>query len=304
MNEPIFQIKIEKETPTEGSFVIEPLIEGYGNTLGTALRRVLLSSLPGAAVTFVKIAGVRHQFATVPGLKEDIVELILNIKQLRVKYEGDKPTKITLDVTGPGEVKASQIKTTSGVEIANKDLVLGTLADKKSKISIEMTVEKGYGYSPFEDRKSDVLGMIPVDATFSPVVRVNPKVESTRVGRMTNFDKLILDINTDGTISPSDAVKEAAKILLSYFEQIINPKKAEKQSEPKIDVPNEVMKLTVEELTLPTRIVNALEKAGYKTVEELISANPKDVARVKNLGSKSIKIIDAALKEKGVEFRE
>jgi DNA-directed RNA polymerase subunit alpha len=304
MNDPIFQIKTERETQTEGVFVIEPLEQGYGNTIGNPLRRVLLSSLPGAAITFVKIGGVRHQFTTIPGLKEDVVELILNIKKIRVQYTGEKPIQIELDVTGPGEVKAGDIKCPTGVSIANKDLVLGNLADKKSKLSIEMTVERGYGYSPFEDRKSDTLGIIPIDATFTPVVRVNQKIESTRVGRMTNFDKLILEIYTDGTISPSDALKEATKTLISYFEQLANPKKVEKAEEVKPLVANETAKLTIEELTLPTRIVNALEKSGYKTVEDLLSASPKEVAKIKNLGSKSLKIIQAALKEKGVTFGE
>lgn len=304
MNDPIFQIKTERETQTEGVFVIEPLEQGYGNTVGNPLRRVLLSSLPGAAITFVKIAGVRHQFTTIPGLKEDVVELILNIKKIRVQYTGEKPIQLELDATGPGEVKAGDIKCPSGASIANKDLVLGNLADKKSKLSIEMTVERGYGYSPFEDRKSDTLGIIPIDATFTPVVRVNQKIESTRVGRMTNFDKLILEIYTDGTISPSDALKEATKTLISYFEQLANPKKVEKTEEIKPLVANETAKLTIEELTLPTRIVNALEKSGYKTVEDLLSASPKEVAKIKNLGSKSLKIIQAALKEKGVNFGE
>lgn len=304
MNDPIFQIKTERETPTEGVFVIEPLEQGYGNTIGNPLRRVLLSSLPGAAITFVKIAGVRHQFTTLPGLKEDIVELILNLKKIRMAYDGEKPTQIELDVTGPGEVKAGDIKCPSGASVINKDLVLGHLADKKSKLSIEMTVEKGYGYSPFEDRKSDILGVIPIDAIFTPVVRVNQKIEATRVGRMTNFDKLILEIYTDGTIAPSDALKQATQTLLSYFEQLINPKKVEKTEEKKPLVANETAKLTIEELTLPTRIVNALEKAGYKTVEDLLLANPKDVAKIKNLGSKSLKIIAAALNEKGVSFGE
>jgi len=304
MNDPIFQIKTERETKTEGVFVIEPLEQGYGNTIGNPLRRVLLSSLPGAAVTFVKIAGVRHQFTTIPGLKEDVVELVLNIKKIRVQYTGEKPIQIELDATGPGEVKAGDIKCPTGVVIANKDLVLGNLADKKSKLSIEMTVERGYGYSPFEDRKSDTVGIIPIDATFTPVVRVNQKIESTRVGRMTNFDKLILEIYTDGTITPSNALKEATKTLISYFEQLANPKKVEKTEEVKPLVANETAKLTIEELTLPTRIVNALEKSGYKTVEDLLSASPKEVAKIKNLGSKSLKIIQAALKEKGVNFGE
>ncbi len=304
MLEPIFQIKVEKQTETEGVFILEPLEQGYGQTLGNALRRVLLTSLPGAAVTFVKIAGVRHQFTTIPGLKEDVVELILNIKKLRLKYNGEKPVKIVLSATGPGEVKAESIETPANVEIVNKDLVLGTLADKKSKLEIEMTVECGLGYSPFEERKSEVLGVIPIDAIFSPILRVNYRVESTRVGRMTNFDKLIFELATDGTISPLEAVKEAAKILVAYFNQIIEPKEKEGGQEKKTEISPEALKLTLEEISLPVRIVNTLEKAGYKTVEDLISASRQEITKVKNLGTKSLKIVEAALKEKGISLPE
>lgn len=302
MTQPIFQIKTEKETPTEGIFILEPLEQGYGLTVGNALRRVLLSSLPGAAVTFVKIAGVRHQFTTIPGLKEDVVEFILNIKKLRIRYSGDKEVKIKLEASGPGEIRASDVKTPASVQVVNKDLVLGTLADKKSKVSLEMTVEKGYGYSPFEERKSETLGVIPIDVLFSPVVRVNSRVEATRVGRMTNFDKLILEVSTDGTISPLAAVKQAAKTIIPYFEQIVEPKKPKVREEEKVQISPDVLKLMVEELALPTRIVNALEKVGYKTIEDLVSVSKKDISKVKNLGTKSIKIIEAALSEKGVEF--
>lgn len=304
MTNPIFQIKAQKKGKEEGVFVLEPLEEGFGYTLGNALRRVLLTRLPGAAVTKVKIAGVKHQFTTIPGLKEDVVELILNIKKIRISYGGDKPAKLTLEAVGPGEIKAGKVKAPAGVEIANKDLVLGTLADKKSKLRLEMTAEKGLGYSPFEERERDTLGVIPIDAIFSPVVRVNYRVEATRVGRMTNYDKLILEVETDGTISPFQAVKEAAKIIVSYFGQIVEPKipKAKEKKEKKVKP--EVLRLTVEELNLPTRIVNALEKSGYKTVADLVSAKRKEVAGVKNLGEKSIKIIDAALKEKGVQLPE
>ena len=302
MKEPLFQIKTEKATQDKGVFVIEPLEQGYGHTLGNALRRVLLTSLPGAAVTSVKIAGVRHQFTTITGLKEDLVELILNIKKLRVKYAGKNPAKIHLEAVGPAEVKAKNIKTPAGVEIANPDLVLANLADKKSKLSLEMIVESGYGYSPFEERKSDVLGVIPVDSLFSPITRVNYRVEETRVGRLTNYDRLILELETNGTISPLEAVKEAARILIAYFKQIIEPKVSKAKIEEQPAISHETLRLTVEELNLPTRIVNALEKAGYKTVADLIATEKKEIAKVKNLGEKSLKIIEAALKQKEVNF--
>lgn len=302
MIEPNFQIKIVKETPKEGTFILEPLEAGYGQTLGNALRRVLLTSLPGAAVTFVKIAGVRHQFTTLSGLSEDVVEFILNIKKLRIRLEVDGPVKLELEATGPGEIMAGKIKTPAGVEIINKDLILGTLADKKAKVDCEMTVEKGFGYSPFEERKSEILGVIPIDATFSPIVRVSYNVETTRVGRVANYDRLVLEMATGGTISPHEALKEAAKILISYFSQIVEPKVVAKEKEAKMKAPADVLKLTIEELGLPTRITNALEKNGYKTVVDLVEVERKDLVRIKNLGEKSMKVIEVALAEKGVEI--
>lgn len=295
-----FQIKSEKETKTEGLFSLEPLESGFGHTLGNSLRRVLLTALPGAAVTYVKINGVRHQFSTLAGLKEDIVEFILNVKKINVKADIEKAAKITLDVTGPGEVKAGDIETPAGVEVINKDLVLGHLADKKSRLVCEMTVERGVGYSPFEERKSETLGVIPVDAIFSPVVKVNYEVETTRLG-----DRLILEIVTDGTISPKDSLKHSAKVLVDSFMQIVEPKAVAPQKKEDHSLSSDSLKLTVEELSLPTRIANALEKSGYKTVGDLVTAmttDRKKLSSVKNLGEKSMKIIDVALKEKGVSL--
>lgn len=302
VKEPIFEVKIEKQEKGNGVFIIEPLASGYGVTVGNALRRVLLTSLPGAAVTFVRITGARHQFSTVPGLKEDVVDLILNIKKLRIKYEGEKPVKASLSATGPGEVKAEEIKAPTGVEIINKELVLGTLADKKSKLTCELTIEKGYGYSPFEERQSTTLGVIPVDASFSPVKKVSFKVESTRVGQMTNFDRLILEVNTDGSLKPIEAITISAEILVSYFRQIVSPKKAKKEKKVEKKQNVEALNLSVQELSLPTRVANALEKGEYKTVADLAAADKKDLSKVKNLGTKSVKIIEAALAEKGIEL--
>lgn len=300
---PVFSIKPKKETADYGEFIIEPLEQGYGHTLGNALRRVLLSSLPGAAVTQVKITGVRHQFSSLEGLKEDIVELILNIKQIRLKYQGEKPAKVRLEAKGQGEVKAGDIKTPAGVEIVNPDLVLAKLADKKSSLKVEMVVESGFGYLPAEERKSGKIGIIPVDASFSPVKRVNYHIEATRVGRRTDLDRLILEITTDKTISPGDALKESAKILAGFFNQAFEPKEVVIEEEKKEELPSEVLRLTVEELNLPTRIANALRKGGYKTVGDLTAAVAADVAKVKNLGEKSVKIIQAALAEKEVGLK-
>jgi len=305
MIEPNFEFKIEKETPDFGVFIIEPLQQGFGNTLGNALRRVLLSSLPGAAITQVRISGVRHQFSTITGLKEDVIELILNIKKIRIDYQGDKPQKIRLEKEGPGEIKAGDIETPPEVKIINKDLVLGILAEKKSKIKVEMVVERGLGYSPAEERPTDEIGVIPVDAIFSPVTRVNYQVSATRVGRMINWDSLRMEIWTDGTINPGVALIESAKVLISFFQQLVNPKKEKKEQTVREEkIPKEVLNLSVEELELPTRIANALIKGGFSTVAEMIKSGKSKIVGIRNLGTKSIKIVEAALKQKGVELPE
>lgn len=301
---PSFQIKKEKETNDFGQFIIEPLEQGYGYTLGNVLRRVLLASLPGAAITQVKIGGVRHKFSTLAGLKEDTIELILNIKQIRVKYEGEKAIRLRLEKSGPGEVKAGDIKTPAQVEIVNKDQVLANLADRKAKLKVEFQVETGVGYLLAEERKTEKIGVILVDAAFSPIKRVNYRVEATRVGRRANLDRLVLEITTDGTIKPSQALKKAAKTLAAFFNQIVKPKKLKVKKEEVKTISGEAMKLTVEELELPTRIVNALRKGGYGTVSDLSAAQTADLAKVKNLGEKSIGTVRIALAKKGVELQE
>lgn len=304
MIEPLFQISKEEETAEYGRFVLEPLASGFGHTLGTALRRVLLTALAGAAVTRVKIAGVRHQFTTLTGLKEDIVELILNIKQLRLSYEGDKPVTLKLEANGPGEIKAKNIKTPAGVKIANPELVIASLADKKAKLKVEMTVEKGCGYVPFEEIKTEgEIGLVPVDALFSPVRRVNYQVVATRVGRMTNLDKLILEIWTDATVKPGQVLKKAAALLVEYFQQVAEPKKPVVKSRQKEEeIPGELSRLSVEELSLPVRVANTLIRAKLLTVADLVGSGRKKVSRVKNLGAKSLTIVEAALAEKGLSL--
>ena len=287
-------------------FVIEPLEPGFGHTLGVALRRVLLTSIEGAAVTSVKIDEVRHLFTTLPGLKEDIIELVLNIKTLRVKLlAGKDEATMTLSASGPGEIKASQIEVSDGVEIVDPDHYLGALADKKSKINIEMTVERGTGYSLSEDRRISTVGIIPIDAIFSPVLRVNYKIEQTRVGRQTNFDKLILEIWADGTIEPKDGLDEASKILVSYFHQIYEPSQmqsADKTTGSMPQVPEELLKMTIEELDLPTRIYNSLRNAGIETIGDMLNTPKKDLMSYRNLGAKSISIIEDSLRARGVSL--
>jgi DNA-directed RNA polymerase subunit alpha len=303
MIDPLFQTKIEKETDQYGLFVIEPLAQGYGNTLGNALRRVLLTSLKGAAIVQVKINGIKHKFSTLEGLKEDIIELILNIKQIRLCYDGEKPVELKLEKAGPGQVKAGDIKVPAKVKIVNPDLVLGNLATKNHHLKVEMLAQSGLGFVPAEEREVEKLGVIPLDASFSPVQRVNFRIEATRVGRRTDLDKLILEITTDGTIKPSQALKEASGILVDYFQQFVEPKKAPKEKKKIEEFPAEVLKLTVEEIDLPTRIANTLRKGGYGTVEDLAKATLSDLVKIKNLGEKSIKIVESALAKKKINLK-
>jgi len=301
MIEPKFTVKKEVEETNYGMFVIEPLEQGYGHTLGNSLRRVLLTSLKGAAVTKVKIEGVKHPFSTLPGLKEDIIQFILNIKKIRFKLTGDKPAKATLIMKGAAKITAGDLETTEA-EVVNKDLYLGELTSNKAKINMELTLEQGYGYVTTEEsEKEKELDTIIVDALFSPVIRVNYKVEATRVGRMTNLDKLILEIWTDGTITPYEAMKEGARTLVSYFLQVYEPKAKTAESvavTPTIS--EEILKMTLEELDLPTRIVNALHNGGIDTVGQLLGTPKKELYKIKNLGTKSITSIEDVLREKGI----
>lgn len=302
MIEPRFKVKAQIEEEKYGKFIIEPLDQGYGQTLGNSLRRVLLSSLKGAAVTMVKIDGIRHQFSTLSGLKEDIVELILNIKQLRLRYEGDEPVKMTLSVKKKGPISAKEIEAPPSITIINPSTYLGTLTTPKAQLSIDFWVEAGFGYSPFEDRKGTEIGIIPIDAVFTPVLRVNYKIESTRVGRVTDLDKLILEIWTDGSVAPKDALMQSAKILSSHLTHIYAPKEDESQVAPTsiTTIPDEVTRMTIEELDLPTRIVNALRNGGIETVGDLLQISRKELMKIKNLGSKSMGVVEGKLKEKEV----
>lgn len=298
-----FKISAVAETKDFGKFEISPLEKGYGLTLGNALRRVLLTSLPGTVITSIIVDGVTHQFTSLQGMKEDVVELVLNLKQVRFAYQGDKPVSGTITATGPGKVKAGDIKTPATVKIINKDFILATLADKKSNLNIKLEINSGFGYSAAKDRPSTQLGEIVLDAAFTPVVRVNFTVEASRVGRSTDLDKLVMEIYTDGSLKPSKALKDAAGILITYFTQVVHPTfaKEEKKAESVTD-DNEALKLSVEELDLPTRIANALKKGGYAYVKDFSGATRDQVAKVKNLGSKSVDIILKKLKNKGIDI--
>jgi len=302
MSDPNFSIKTETEEKNFGRYSIEPLTQGYGQTLGNSLRRVLLTSLSGNAIKTVRIEGVKHQFATLAGLKEDVVELLLNVKKIRLKLEDAESATMTLVKHGPGVVTAGDIEVSAGVTIMNPEVILGTLADKKSVLDMQFTVQKGYGYMTADEQHNDEIGTIPLDALYSPIVRVNYKVEATRVGRMTNLDKLVLEIWTDGTTSPLEALKNAASILVSYFSQIVEPKTAVKQDAVVVSptVSDETVKMRIEELDIPTRIVNALANGGIETIGQFLAAPRTDLMKIKNLGAKSLTIVENKLKEKGV----
>lgn len=300
--EPTFSIKTDTERSDYGRYSVEPLSQGYGQTLGNSLRRVLLTSLPGAAINSVKIEGVKHQFSTLPGLKEDIIEFLLNVKRIRLSVPEGAPVTLTLSKKGPGEITAGAIQLPAGVTIVNPEFVLGTLSDKKAEIEMQLFAQQGYGYITAEETAVHEVGVIPLDALYSPVVRVNYKVEATRVGRMTNLDKLVIEIWTDGTIAPLAALLSAAKILVSYFTQIYEPK-AKKVEEPAAvisSVSDEVLKMRIEELDIPTRIVNALANGGVETIGQLLGNQRSDLMKIKNLGTKSLSIVEEKLKEKGV----
>lgn len=298
--------KAVEEIKEEGysKFVIEPLEPGFGHTLGVALRRVLLTSIEGAAVTSVKIDNVSHLFSTLPGLKEDIIELVLNIKTLRVMLaDGKTEAKLKLSATGPGQILGKDIEVTDGVEVVDPKHYLGSLADKKSKLSMEMTVERGLGYSLAEERKISTVGVIPIDAIFSPVTKVNYKIEQTRVGRQTNYDKLVLEVWTDGTIEAKAALENASKILVSYFRQVFEPTDGTavvEQVSAASSLSNDALRMTIDELDLPTRIYNSLRNAGIETLGDMLNVPRKELMAYRNLGAKSLSIIEDSLKDKGI----
>lgn len=298
---PNFTVVEAESNGFRSTVVIEPLESGYGHTLGNALRRVLLSSLSGAAITKVMIDGVTHQFTSFEGMAEDVVELLLNLKQVRVKATSTEDGILRLNVKGAKTVTAADIECEAGFEVINTDLHLATLAKGKT-LDVEMVVESGVGYRLAAETESTVVGQIAVDALFSPVIKVSYRVEATRVGRRTDFDKIVFDIQTDGSITPLEAVTKSAEILIQQFNQVVNPVVKEVKEEIVNLSPEEVevMRLTVEELDLPTRIANALRKGGFETVASLTKAPKDEISRVKNLGGKSIDLIEDALAKKGV----
>ncbi len=301
---------VEKnEEGTYGKFVVEPLERGYGITLGNSLRRVLLSSLPGAAVTSVKIEGVLHEFSTIPGVREDVTEIILNIKGLAIKMYGDGPQVLRLEAEGEKVVRAGDIIAGADIEIVNPDLYIATL-EPDGRLFMEMTVERGRGYVPAEKNKKgdQIIGVIPVDSIFSPIKKVNYTVENTRVGQVTDYDKLILEVWTNGTLSPDEAVSQAAKILTEHLSLFVGlteeSRDAEGEAEVKPQENRKILEMPIEELDLSVRSYNCLKRAGINTVEDLIQRTVEEMIKVRNLGKKSLEEVDQKLAQLGLSLRK
>ncbi len=295
-----------------GRFVIEPLERGYGLTLGNSLRRIMLSSLPGAAVSQVKIDGVLHEFSPIPGIKEDVTEIIMNIKSLAIKNSSStNEDKIAyIEYAGEGVVTAKDIKADADIEIMNPDQVIATLSGGADcKLNMELTISKGRGYVGADHRKSEDpgIGVIPVDAIYTPIERVNMNVENTRVGQITDYDKLTLDVYTNGTLAPDEAVSLAAKVLSEHLSLFIdlseNAKHAEVMVEKEDNEAQKVMEMNIDELELSVRSYNCLKRAGINTVEELCNKTSDDMMKVRNLGRKSLDEVLAKLKELGLSLR-
>lgn len=300
----MFTVKTEQESENFAQIVLEPLEAGFGHTLGNGLRRVLLTSLRGAAVTSVKIDGVSHQFSTIEGVMEDVIEIILNVKKIRLQINGDKPVKLTVKASGKKEVKAGDFEIEGDGKIVTPDQVVATLTDAKSKLNMEMVALTGKGYSVAEERKVEEVGVIAVDALFSPVTAVNYTVDPTRVGRSTDYDKLTMDITTNGSLTPLDALNEAARILSEAFHKVYEPDTEKEVEETTSQVSEEVLKLTIEELDLPVRITNALKAIEINTIEDLVNVPRIQLLKAKNLGTKSLTLISEKLSERGLSLRE
>ncbi len=308
---PNIEVAEISEDKRYGKFIVEPLERGYGITLGNSLRRIMLASLPGAAVSQVKIDGVLHEFSSIPGVKEDVTEIVMNLKSLAIKNncETDEVKKAIIDFEGEGVVRASDIQVDQDIEIMNPDQVIATLnGGKDSKLYMEILITKGRGYISADKNKSEALpiGVIAVDSIYTPVERVNVTVENTRVGQITDYDKLSLDVYTDATLAPDEAVSLAAKVLSEHLKLFINlsenAKNAEVMIEKEDDEKEKVLEMSIDELELSVRSYNCLKRAGINTVEELTNRTSEDMMKVRNLGRKSLDEVLAKLKELGLQL--
>lgn len=307
MIEPKFITKTISLTDNLGIFEISPLPYGYGHTFGNSLRRILLSSIEGLAITYVKINKVSHQFDTIEGIKESVLEILLNLKLIRFKADGKGPFNASLSVSGSGKITADSFKG-DGVMVANKNQYIAEITNPKSKIDISVIIDKGYGFEPSEQKEAKEYGFIPLDSIFSPVVKVTFKVEETRVGRESNYDKLTLEVQTDGSISPKDALAHAAHLLSSFFGAIFA--KSEKdiddhnsyQTRINQQMDSKALETIIDELDLPTRVINALLREEIETVGDLLSRGRESLVDLKGVGRKSIDLIEKELIKLGVSF--
>ena len=310
IEKPTIECIFSDDDANYGKFIVEPLERGYGTTLGNSLRRILLSSLPGAAVTSVKIDGILHEFSTIPGAKEDVTEIILNLKKLAVRLSGAESTKrVIINAVGPKEVTAADIISDADMEIFNPDLHIATLEENASLV-MEINLANGRGYVPAEQNKTEStpIAVIPVDSIFTPVAKVNFTVENTRVGQVTDYDKLILEIWTDGSITPEEGVSIGAKIMqehLNLFVQLTDDTESmEIMVEKEEDQKEKALEMTIEELELSVRSFNCLKRAAINTVEELTHKSEDDMMKVRNLGKKSLDEVKLKLEELGLGLRE
>ncbi len=308
IEKPNIEIQELTKDGSYGKFVVEPLERGFGTTLGNSLRRILLSSLPGTAVSSVKVDGVLHEFSTIPGVKEDLVEIILNLKELRFRMDGNEPKVITIAAKGEQELTGGSIVTDSSVEVLNKNHHIATL-NEDANLYMELTVEKGRGYVPAEKNKlpNQPIGVIPIDSIFTPIQRVNFIVENTRVGQFTDFDRLTLEVWTDGSIAADEATSIAAKImnehLMLFIDLTEHVNDVEIMIEKEEDKKEKVLEMTIEELDLSVRSYNCLKRAGINTVEELAKKSDDDMMKVRNLGKKSLEEVQQKLSELGLRLK-
>lgn len=295
-----------------GKFVIEPLERGYGITLGNSLRRIMLSSLPGTAVSHVKIKGVLHEFSSIPGVKEDVTEIIMNIKNVVIKNNSDtfEPKQAYIDVVGERVVRAGDIKVDGDIEIVNPDLVIANLSGPDAKLEMELTIVNGRGYVSLDKNKeADApIDVIAIDSIFTPVERVNLTVQNTRVGQVTDYDKLTLDVYTNGALAPDEAVSLAANLLVEHLKLFVdlseNARLVDVMVESTTDEKEKVLEMNIDELELSVRSYNCLKRAGINTVQELINKTPEDMMKVRNLGRKSLDEVLAKLKELGLSLNQ
>ena len=308
---PVIEIVNISEDKKYGKFVVEPLERGYGTTLGNSLRRIMLSSLPGAAVSQVKIEGIQHEFSSIPGVKEDVTEIIMNIKSLAIKNnsETNEPKTAYIEFEGEGVVTARDIQAGPDIEILNPDTVIATLSGGADcKLYMELTITKGRGYISADKNKNEdsLIGVIPIDSIYTPVERVNLVVENTRVGQITDYDKLTLDVWTNGTLAPDEAVSLAAKVLSEHLNSFIDLSESAKTVDVMVEKEDnekeKVLEMSIDELELSVRSYNCLKRAGINTVEELCNRTSEDMMKVRNLGRKSLEEVLAKLKELGLSL--